>query len=244
MTVPIVTVRGEARLEGPPDLAGLSFTLHASGDSAEATRAQLATGSQAVAALLERFKGALERSSTSGLHVSPTFNHRNPTKITGYTGTFTSALTVADFDALSDLILALSALPNAQVDGPWWSLQPDNPLYREVRLAALAESPEAFVATVSQEEEFPEREWRDRMLRSTRLVAEVRRRADDYAAAFGTTVADLVEVSDLDGGQGGWEPQMARGYAESLTLDSSFSFEPAQQTVHGHVTVRFTLASA
>ena len=36
MTAPIVTVRGEAQLEGPPDLAGLSsVTLHATGDSAE-----------------------------------------------------------------------------------------------------------------------------------------------------------------------------------------------------------------
>lgn len=213
MTVPIVTVRGEARLEGPPDLAGLSCSLHATGDSAEAVRAQLATGSQAVAALLQQFAPALERSSTSGLHVSPTFNHRNPTKITGYTGTFTRSLTVADFEALSPIILGLSALPNAQVDGPWWSLKRDNPLYREVRLEA---------------------------------IAEARRRADDYAAAFGTTVGDLVEVSDLDGGSGGVNLNMAsaRGYAESLTLDSSFSFEPERQTVEGHVTVRFTLASA
>ena len=211
MTVPIVTVRGEARLEGSPDLAGLSCTLHSTGDSAEAVRAQLATASQAIAALLQQFAAALERSSTSGLHVSPTFNHRNPTKITGYTGTFTSSLTVADFDALSPIILGLSALPNAQVDGPWWSLKRDNPLYREVRLEA---------------------------------IAEARRRAEDYAAAFGTTVADLVEVSDLDGGSGGVDQSMARGYAESLTLDSSFSFEPELQTVQGNVTVRFTLAPA
>ena len=134
MTVPIVTVRGEARLEGPPDLAGLSCSLHASGDSAEAVRAQLATASQAVGTLLERFAAALERSSTSGLHVSPTFNHRNPTKITGYTGTFTSSLTVSDFEALSPVILGLSALPGAQVDGPWWALRPETPLYREVRV--------------------------------------------------------------------------------------------------------------
>ena len=211
MTAAIVTVRGEAQLEGPPDLAGLSCTLHASGDSAEATRGQLATGSQAVAALLQEFAGALERSSTSGLHVSPTFNHRNPTKITGYTGTFTSSLTVADFEALSPIILGLSALPDAQVDGPWWSLRRDNPLHRAVRLEA---------------------------------IAEARRRADDYAAAFATTVADLVEVSDLDGGSGWVSQGQARGYAESLTLDSSFSFEPEQQTVQGHVTVRFALASA
>jgi uncharacterized protein len=213
MTAPIVTVRGEAQLEGPPDVAGLSCTLHASGDSAEATRAQLATGSQAVAALLERFADALERRSTSGLHVSPTFNHKNPTKITGYTGTFTTSVVVADFEALSALVLALSALPSSQVDGPWWSLRPDNPMYREVRLAA---------------------------------IAEARRRAEDYAAAFGATVSELVEVSDLDGGM---SMPMGRGKffgAMEMAGDSSssFSFEPALQTVTGNVTVRFTLAPA
>ncbi len=210
MTAPIVTVRGEAQLEGPPDLAGLSCALHASGDSAEATRAQLATGSQAVAALLEQFAGALERHSTSGLHVSPTFSHRNPTKITGYTGIFSTSLVVADFEALSDLILALSALPNSQVDGPWWSLRPDNPMYREVRLAA---------------------------------IADARRRAEDYAAAFAATVSELVEVSDLDGGTG--MPVRMRAMAmEGMDMggDASFAFEPALQTVSGSVTVRFTLA--
>ena len=211
MTAPLVTVRGEAQLEGPPDLAGLSCTLHASGDSAEAARAQLAAGSQALAALLERFASALERTSTSGLHVAPNFNPRNPTKITGYSGTFTTSLVVSDFEDLSDLILALSALPSSQVDGPWWSLKPDNPMHREVRLAA---------------------------------IADARRRAEDYAAAFGATVSELVEVSDVDGGMGD-PPRMMRATAmEAMAADASFSFTPALQTVSGHVTVRFTLASA
>jgi uncharacterized protein len=209
MTAPIVTVRGEAQMEGPPDLAGLFCTLHASGDSAEEVRRQLATGSQAVAALLEQFAAALERTSTSGLHVSPTFNHRNPTKITGYTGTFTTSLVVSDFEALSELILAMSALPSSQLDGPWWSLRPDNPMHREVRLAA---------------------------------IADARRRADDYAAAFGATVAELVEVSDLDGGFGGTSRPMRMSAAMEMAADDSrFTFEPAEQTVSGQVTVRFTM---
>ena len=43
------------------------------------------------------------------------------------------------------------------------------------------------------------------MYREVRLaaIADARRRAEDYAAAFGATVAELVEVSDLDGGMGG-----------------------------------------
>ena len=85
-TVPIVTVRGAAQLEGPPDLADFSLTVHVSADSAEHARAGLAHGSVTVAQLVKTFEDALDRSSTSGVHVTPVFNRRTPTKITGYTG--------------------------------------------------------------------------------------------------------------------------------------------------------------
>jgi len=45
--------------------------------------------------------------------------------------------------------------------------------YREIRLSALQESPEAFVATRSQEETLDEQAWRERMRRARRLVAEL-----------------------------------------------------------------------
>lgn len=44
--------------------------------------------------------------------------------------------------------------------------------YRSVRLAALKESPHAFVASFEQESALTEVEWRERMRRSTRLLAE------------------------------------------------------------------------
>jgi len=44
--------------------------------------------------------------------------------------------------------------------------------FRDVRLTALRESPEAFVATAEEEEAYDEAFWRERMGRSTRLVAE------------------------------------------------------------------------
>lgn len=45
--------------------------------------------------------------------------------------------------------------------------------YRSVRLEALRESPEAFVATFEEEEQYDEDFWRLRMRRSQRLLAEV-----------------------------------------------------------------------
>lgn len=50
--------------------------------------------------------------------------------------------------------------------------QEDWKQYREIRLTALRESPEAFAATLDQEEAFDEEFWRLRMTRSDRLVAE------------------------------------------------------------------------
>lgn len=208
MSKPVVTVRGEAQLEAPPDRAALSVLLHASGESAEQTGAQLAAASRTVSAVVQEFAAALERTSTSGLHVSPVFNRRTPTKITGYTGTFSSSLVVQDFEALSPLIQALSRLPNSQLDGPWWSLRPDHPVHREVRLAA---------------------------------IVDARSRADDYAAAFGAAVSELIEISDLERGFSGGRQRLAAFAESGMADDAAFAFEPEVQTVSGQVTVSFTL---
>ncbi len=44
--------------------------------------------------------------------------------------------------------------------------------YREVRLRALRESPEAFVASAEEEAEFADSVWQERMVRSRRILAE------------------------------------------------------------------------
>jgi len=210
MTAPIVAVRGEAQLEVPPDLATLSFTVHSAGDSADRTRAELANASGRIRELLESHGGAIERSSTSGLHVAPIFSARSGTKITGYRGSFSTSIVVHDFDALSDLVFAITPLPNSQIDGPWWSLRRDNPAYRTVRMDA---------------------------------IADARRRADDYAAAFGASVADLVEVSDVEAHFAGGREMRAFAMAKGEADEATFEFAPAIQTVSGQVTVRFTITS-
>ena len=44
--------------------------------------------------------------------------------------------------------------------------------YRDVRLRALRESPEAFVASADEEEALGEQYWKDRMVRSRRILAQ------------------------------------------------------------------------
>jgi uncharacterized protein len=209
MTAPIVTVRGQAQLEVPPDFATLSFTAHSAGDSAERIRAELADASGRIRELLAEHTAAIERSATSALHVAPLFSGRTGTKITGYRGSFSTQIVVHDLDALSAIVFALTPLPNSQIGGPWWSLRSDNAAYRTVRLEA---------------------------------IADARRRADDYAAAFGSSVEDLVEVSDVDAGFAVPREMRAYGIGKDAAEDAVFEFEPATQTVTGQVTVRFTIS--
>lgn len=53
--------------------------------------------------------------------------------------------------------------------------------FKAIRLAALTESPDAFVASVEEEEKYGEAFWRERMRRSARFVAE--RRGDPLGVA-------------------------------------------------------------
>jgi uncharacterized protein YggE len=206
VTTPVVTVRGEASMEVPPDLVTLAFVVHASASSAGQVRSELADASQRVKSTLDQFESALASVATQRLHVAPVLSPRTPTKITGYSGSYATQLVVRDFEALSPLVRALSQLPQSQLDGPWWSLRADHPSHRHVRLAA---------------------------------IQEARRRAADYAAAFGAALGDVVEVSDLEGGFAG--PQLRAFAMAKGAEDASINFEPEQQTVTGQVTVRFTM---
>lgn len=87
--------------------------------------------------------------------------------------------------------------------------------YRSVRLAALVESPEAFVATAADEEAFPESEWRDRMKRSHRLLAEV-----DGSAAGVASVGDIPEPDSPTVAQlfGLWVRPSSRGTGVASAL--------------------------
>jgi uncharacterized protein YggE len=207
---PVVTVRGEASHEVPPDLATVSAGVVATGSSSERVAADLARGSERLAGVLERYASVVESSSTSGMWIHPVTDRRSGTKITGYRGSFDRTIVVHDLGALSDLVLALAALPQTEISGPWWSLRSDSPAHREVRLAAIADG---------------------------------RRRADDYAAAFGARVTELIEVSDLDPGLATPKMFMARAAAMDGGAEASFDFEPQPQTVSGAVTLRFAITA-
>lgn len=86
--------------------------------------------------------------------------------------------------------------------------------YRAARLAALTESPEAFVATAEQEQAYDEARWRDRMRRSARLLA----RSDDDVV--GVASVGMANSGDGSAGElfGLWVRPQARGTGVATQL--------------------------
>lgn len=87
--------------------------------------------------------------------------------------------------------------------------------YRSARLAALTESPEAFVASVEDEDAFPESEWRDRMNRSTRLLAEIEGTTAGVASVGQIRSGDAPKAAELFGL---WVRPTSRGLGVATAL--------------------------
>lgn len=88
-------------------------------------------------------------------------------------------------------------------------------IYRTLRLKALQESPEAFVADHDDEAQEPEEFWRARMRRSVRLVAESD--GDNVGVA---SIGDATESESENGGQlfGLWVSPQWRGRSVAANL--------------------------
>lgn len=86
--------------------------------------------------------------------------------------------------------------------------------YRDTRLTALRESPEAFAATAEEEEAHDEDFWRLRMKRSTRLLAE-REGTPLGIVSLGRSSDDRPQTSELFGL---WVSPEARGSGVATAL--------------------------
>lgn len=115
-------------------------------------------------------------------------------------------------------------------------------IYRQTRLAALRESPAAFVSTLAEEDGYDEDFWRLRMRRSTRLLAE-----RDGAAIGVASVGDAKPVigdgdTEIDGlaGEhvaeifGMWVEPASRGSGVAWRLVEAAAVE-AHRSDHSHL---------
>ncbi|MFI1193268.1 SIMPL domain-containing protein [Micromonospora sp. NPDC020750] len=136
---PIVAVRGEAYREVAPELARFTVTATARDRDREAVLARLAERAAAVRVLLDAADPAVDRRETGDLRVWPE-TKRSGERVVAWHGSVATTVTVTDFTALGELMLRLADQDQVEVAGPWWSLRPDSPAYREARHAAIADA--------------------------------------------------------------------------------------------------------
>ncbi|MEV1331883.1 SIMPL domain-containing protein [Micromonospora costi] len=136
---PVVTVRGEAYREVPPELARFTVTVTARDRDRETTLTRLAERAAAVRVLLDGSGPAVDRRETGDLRVRPE-TRRSTERVVAWHGAVTTTVTVTDFTAVGELMLRLADQDQVEVAGPWWSLRPDSPAYREARHAAITDA--------------------------------------------------------------------------------------------------------
>ena len=136
VTGPVVSVRGEAFREVPPEIARFSVTVAARDRDRRRTLARLGERAGAVRALVETYGSAVERQETGALRVHPELK-RSGERVAAYQGSVTTTVTVSDFTVLAELMLRLADQDQTTVTGPWWQLRPDSPIHREARREAV-----------------------------------------------------------------------------------------------------------
>lgn len=216
---PVVSVRGDATLEVPPEIARLQVAVTAEAADRHKALETLSKRNDDVLALVKSHGDAIERVETRGLSVYPVLHRRDAKrreeKIRFYHGTVRTLITVADFAVLGELAARLGDMEMTEVAGPWWALRLRSPVYRQAR----AEAARAAVT-----------------------------RASEYADAVGGTITALLELADtgladtavqrvhgLRAVSAGAAP--GAGATEPPPLD----LEPATQIVQAEVEARFTM---
>jgi uncharacterized protein YggE len=136
---PLVSVRGEAFREVPPELAVFSVTVSARDKDRQTTLTRLTERSTAMRAALDDYPDAIERRETGGVQIQPQLK-RGGEHVTAYHGSVTTTVTVTDFEVLGELLLRLAGQDQTSISGPWWQLRPGSTAGAEVRRDAIADA--------------------------------------------------------------------------------------------------------
>jgi uncharacterized protein len=210
---PTVAVRGEVTREVPPEIATVSVTVAASDRERTPALTRLSERNAALGVLLDGFGDVIERRETSGLFVYP-ITKGPAERVTGYRGSVTVTVTVADFAILGDLVLRLADQDQATVSGPHWALRPASGAHRQARHDAIAD---ALVRA---------REYAEAL--GSRVVSLIELADTGLSSRDGAPIA-------IGGGGGGMRAMAMSASEPQLDL------EPRLQWVHASVEARFAI---
>ena len=135
----MVVVRGEALREVPPEQAVFSVTVSARDKDRQTAVTRLTERSAELRSALDDYPDAIERRETGSVHIYPEVK-RGGERVSAYTGSVSTTVTVTDFGALGELLLRLGNMDQTSVSGPWWRLKPGSRAGADVRKEAIADA--------------------------------------------------------------------------------------------------------
>jgi uncharacterized protein len=208
---PLISVRGEAFREVPPELAVFSVTVSARDKDRQTTLTRLTERSSTLRAALDAYSDAIDRRETGGVQIQPQLQlKRGGEHIAAYHGSVTTTVTMTDFEVLGELLLRLAGQDQTSISGPWWRLRPGSTAGAEVRRDAIADALHRA------------REYADAVgARVDRLVEISDEGASSGARVRGTWLSSVASM----------EP----------TTNAELDIDPQQQTVQASVLVRVAI---
>ncbi len=139
--VPVISVRGEAYLEADPEIAVINVQVQARDRDRRTVLDRLVSRNQQVLDLVREYGDAVEKVESGPASAHPEFKPKGDReRVAGYYGQASARVTVRDLSVLGELVARLAELELVTLAGPWWSLRPDSPVYREARVAAARDA--------------------------------------------------------------------------------------------------------
>ncbi|MFD7721003.1 SIMPL domain-containing protein [Streptomyces sp. NPDC059814] len=214
---PRLAVRGDARLEIDPEIAGVGITVSARGKDRRAALDDLTRRNTTVLELARTYGPAVEKLETGTFSITPELTRRGrDEKIRTYHGRVHITAVLNDFTALGEFTTRVADLDLTRIDGPWWALRPDSPAHGEARRQAVREAVQRA------------REYADAV--GARLAALVE--LADLGAENATPA-----MAAAPGGYG-----RTRGFAGAAAEPApALDLEPQRQTVFAQVNARFIM---
>ncbi|HVT68074.1 MAG TPA: SIMPL domain-containing protein [Trebonia sp.] len=213
---PVISVRGEAWREADPEIAVISVTVQARDRDQRTVLDRLAARNREVLELVRGYGEAVEKAESGPVSAYPEVKPRGQAeRVARYLGQARVHVTVRDFTVLGELVAKLADTELVTVAGPWWSLRPDSPVYREARIAAA----------------------QDATRRAGEYAAAFGGRLGDLieAADVGLLTGHTAQGSRRAVAAGAPVPMSAPAGPPSLDL------EPVRQPVTAHIDARFTM---
>src|SRR5215475_6487641 len=138
---PVISVRGEAYLEAEPQIAAISVTVQARDRDRRTVLDRLAGRNTQVLDLIKGYGEAIEKLESGPASVYPDIRHKERNeRVRSYLGRASAQVVIVDFTVLGELMARLADGELVTVAGPWWSLRPDSPVYRQARIAAAQDA--------------------------------------------------------------------------------------------------------